>query len=124
MQPVALIRGPTAISSCPGTAVNLDGSRSSGGGIKPLAFQWAAHPIECDDYYALQAQLAPQASDEVVELLTSAGSSFHFSLTITNFLGASYSTTVTVARSASPTPTVTITSPSLLEARGTARVVI
>ena len=72
----------------------------------------------------MQAQIEPQASLERVELSVSVGSSFYFTLTITNFLGSSYSTTVTVARMPTPTPTVIITSPSVLEVRGTARVIV
>ena len=54
MQPQAIILAPTKISSCPGTQIRLDGSRSSGGGIKPLIFQWSCHPTRSDNYYTIQ----------------------------------------------------------------------
>jgi len=53
IQPVALLQAPTDISSCFGTKLTLDASRSSGGGIKPLIFQFVANPTKSDRYYAL-----------------------------------------------------------------------
>ena len=44
--PEALIQAPTALDSCAGTKLALDGTRSAGGGIKPLVFEWAAHPTK------------------------------------------------------------------------------
>jgi hypothetical protein len=122
--PFVTVQAPNDVGSCLETPLQLDGSDYLGAGYKPLLFQWAAHPLFCDDYYALQAQIAPQASSDRVALRVSAGSSFFFTLTITNFLGSSYRTTVTVSRRATPTPTVTITSPAVLEVRGTVRTTI
>jgi hypothetical protein len=51
-----------------------------------------------------------------VSLSVSTGSSFFFTLTITNFLGSIYRTNVTVVRGSTPTPTVAITSPAVLQA--------
>ena len=113
--PFVTVQAPNAVGSCLETPLELDGSDYSGAGIKPLTFLWAAHPTQCDDYYALQAQIEPQRSSDRVELSVNTGSSFLFTLTITNFLGSIYRTTVTVARRSMPTPTVTITSPSVLE---------
>jgi len=36
MAPTALVQAPAVISSCPGTSVDLDGSRSSGAAARPL----------------------------------------------------------------------------------------
>ena len=52
--PIAIISAPTKISSCPGAPMLLDGSRSSGGGIKQVTFSWSAHPTRSDNYYAIQ----------------------------------------------------------------------
>lgn len=48
VQPEAVAQAPTQVSSCPGTTVTVDGSRSVGGGIKPLIFSWRANPLTCD----------------------------------------------------------------------------
>ena len=42
--PSIVVTAPEEISSCPGSSLKLDASRSSGGGIKPLKFSWNAHP--------------------------------------------------------------------------------
>ena len=54
VQPVALVQAPEKISSCPGTPVSLTGTNSYGSGIKPLSYQWAAHPTKSDNYYSIQ----------------------------------------------------------------------
>ena len=48
VQPEAIGQGPSQISSCPGTSITLDGSRSLGGGIKALTYNWRANPLSCD----------------------------------------------------------------------------
>ena len=55
IQPIALIQAPTEISSCSGSTLNLDASRSSGSGIKPLTYSWSASPRTCDNYCELFA---------------------------------------------------------------------
>jgi hypothetical protein len=55
--PTAHILAPTAISSCPGSAIMLDGTSSSGGGIKPLAFEWSVYPTRSDNYYQIKPAL-------------------------------------------------------------------
>ena len=50
VKPIAVVQGPTEISSCPGSAITLDGARSTGGGIKPLVYSWRANPLTCDKY--------------------------------------------------------------------------
>ena len=122
--PFVTVQAPNAVGSCLETPLELDSSDYSGAGIKPLTFQWAAHPLFCDDYYALQAQIEPQRTSERVALSVNTGSSFLFTLTITNFLGSIYKTTVTVVRKSTPTPTITITSPAVLAVRGTVRTTI
>lgn len=57
IQPVALIQGAARLSSCPGTGLQIDGSRSTGSGIKPLTFAWSANPTTTDNYPAVQAAL-------------------------------------------------------------------
>ena len=46
--PVAVVQGPIQLSSCPGSSMLLDGSRSFGGGIKALTYSWRANPLTCD----------------------------------------------------------------------------
>ena len=61
VKPVALIQAPVKISSCPGTSVTLEGSRSTGGGIKPLTFQWASNPTKSDNFYEIRPSVcAPE----------------------------------------------------------------
>jgi hypothetical protein len=114
--PFVTVQAPNAVGSCLETPLELDSSDYSGAGVKPLNFQWAAHPLFCDDYYALQAQIERQRTSDRVSLSVSTGSSFFFTLTITNFLGSIYRTNVTVVRGSTPTPTVAITSPTVLQA--------
>ena len=40
--PVAVLLAPTVISVCEGTTLELDGTHSYGGGVKPLRFTWTA----------------------------------------------------------------------------------
>lgn len=54
VQPVALIQAPVSISSCPGTAIILDGSRSHGSGIKSLRYQWGVDPTRSDRSSSIQ----------------------------------------------------------------------
>ena len=87
VQPMVVIRGPEVVGGCPDTPIALDASDYSGGGIRPLSFEWMAHPSKCDNYYSLSAQLETQKDQEQLALLTSKGSSYLFMLTATNFLG-------------------------------------
>ena len=94
-----------SISSCAGSEVELDGSRSSGGGMKPLTFEWAAHPILSDNYDAIQPLLATLGSVDVARLSTAlnGGSNFVFLLRVRTFLGStSEEVQVVVTRDALP----------------------
>ena len=109
-QPVALVQAADEISSCPGTALTLDGSRSSGGGIKPLTFRWFAHPTLSDNYLAVQPTLSRvNQSSATLRNELDGGLNFRFLLRVSTFLGRStppYS--VTVQRARIPIPTITI----------------
>ena len=61
-QPVAVLQAPLEISSCPGSPLQLDGSRSSGSGIKPFIFRWYAHPVLSDNFLTLKASLDAKGS--------------------------------------------------------------
>lgn len=68
IQPEAVIQGTNLISSCPGTSVKLDASRSTGSGIKPLTFTWSANPTKTDNYITVQSVLVASGSSSVVTL--------------------------------------------------------
>ena len=77
-----------------------------------------AHPTKCDNYYAISAQLEAQRDHEEIALLTSAGSSYLFMLTATNFLGRKSPVLYkSVNRTSLPIPTVTVLAPALTEIR-------
>ena len=121
-QPIAILQAPAEISSCPGTALLLDGSRSSGGGIKPLVYLWGVNPRSTDNYPlvlpAIKAQAAQSTSTPRIKLSSlqlHGGSVFEFALVVVNFLGAaSQPTVVSLKRAALPIPSITIQSPPLL----------
>ena len=106
------------VGGCPDTPIALDASDYSGGGIRPLTFEWMAHPSKCDNYYAISAQLEAQRDHEEIALLTSEGSSYLFMLTATNFLGRKSPVLYkSVNRTSLPIPTVTVLAPALTEIR-------
>ena len=118
VQPMVTIRGPEVVGGCPNTPIALDASDYSGGGIRPLTFEWMAHPSKCDNYYAISAQLEAQRDHEEIALLTSEGSSYRFMLTATNFLGRKSPVLYkSVNRTSLPIPTVTVLAPALTEIR-------
>ena len=126
-EPVALVQAPTEISSCPGTVLTLDGSRSSGGGIKPLTYRWYAHPTLCDNFYAIRPSLVAAGSASAVSLSgeLDGGRNFSFLLRTATFLGReSEPSTVVVQRAAIPIPTITVGAPPLLRLRAGASVTV
>ena len=123
--PVAYIGGPTAISSCPGTALQLDGSRSSGGGIKPLVFSWSAHPILSDSYHKVQPALSAAGDAERVSVSTEldGGRKFLFLLRVSSFLGVqSDEYEFEVLRDPLPIPTISIEAPPVFTFRSSTQV--
>ena len=60
VEPSAVIQAPEELSSCPGAALTLDASRSTGGGIKPLVFLWGSNPRATDNYQRVQAAFKSQ----------------------------------------------------------------
>ena len=120
IQPVALIQGPDKISSCPDTAMDLDGSRSTGGGIKALTYTWSVHPTKSDNAYQITAGLIPQGNTEVAKLKSelNGGNTFVFLLKVSNFLGSSSTEYEFKAlRDALPIPTISIEAPPLFTFR-------
>jgi len=106
------------VGGCPDTPIAIDASDYSGGGIRPLSFEWLAHPSKCDNYYAISEQLESQKDQEQLALLTSKGASYLFMLTATNFLGRKSPVLYKmVNRSSLPIPTVTVLAPALTEIR-------
>jgi hypothetical protein len=122
--PTALVQAPNEISSCPGTSLTLDATRSSGGGVRPLLFQWSASPRTCDNYYAISSRLstlnsADQQQQQTVELTGAdldGGNHFEIILIVRSFLGSSSTPyTIIVTRAALPVPLLTIQAPPLLQ---------
>lgn len=116
--PTAIIQRPSVIGACAGTSLYLDGSRSTGGGVKPLSFAWRALPQTCDNYWQVKSRLEAVGDVPAVELRPpeiDGGGSFAVVLTVTSYLGVtSAEYTTTVSRSALPLPSVTIEAPPLL----------
>ena len=111
VQPSALIQAATEIPACSDMVLSLDASRSTGGGIKPMAFEWSAHPTKTDNYFLVQTALDLANGAETLTLASelNGGSTFVFLLVVTNFLGQrSTAYTVTVTRATLAVPTVTI----------------
>lgn len=118
-RPTAIIMASRSISRCPGTSLKLDGSRSMGGGARPLTYRWSALPRSCDNFPMISSFLAQlPSSAETVTLeasILSGGARFDLQLVVTNFLGAdSPPTLVSVHRAAAAIPTVFINAPPLL----------
>ena len=126
--PVALIRGPTSISSCPQTSIQLDASQSSGGGIKALTFSWAAHPIMSDNARLIASAMLASGSTERVRLEETelaGGRRFLFLLRATNFLGVqSPEFNFSVLRDPLPIPTISIEAPPLFTFRSSINVTV
>lgn len=79
VEPTAVIQAPMELGSCAGSGLLLDGSRSAGGGVRPLAYSWSAPPRSCDNYYDVTAALSMAGSVPTVTLPADAldgGSSF------------------------------------------------
>ena len=116
--PSALIQSPSVISSCPGTSITLDATRSDGGGVRPLTFSWSASPRTCDNYYAVSSALLAAGSVDTITLggaELNDGAHFQLYLVVVNFLGASSSSfELTLTRDALPLPSITIQAPPLL----------
>ena len=127
VQPVSLIQAPDKISSCPGTALSLDGTRSSGGGIKPLVYTWAAHPTKSDNYYQISSSMVGQGSVEKAALSTEldGGRTYVFLLYVTNFLGSvSANYEISILRDSMPIPTISIEAPPLFTFRASSKVAL
>ena len=122
-KPVALVQAPSTLSSCSeGTSLTLDGSISTGGGIKALQFDWRALPAECDNYVPIRERLLSLGDVQRVTLRPleelAGGSTYAFRLVVTSFLGlSSEAYLMTIQRAENPVPTVTILSPPLLHAK-------
>ena len=117
--PTAFVQAPVQIDSCKGTSLTLDGTRSSGGGVRSLAFSWIALPRSCDNAAEIAALLATDQGTAATVTLggeqLDGGQRFEVQLVVTNFLGvASAPYVVVVTRAAIPVPSVSINAPSLL----------
>ena len=121
--PVAVLQVPTELSSCPDAVISIDGSRSTGSGIKPLIFTWGADPSLCDNYYRVQPRVLDANTRQIQSgSLTQAeldgGSTFVIWLRVDNFLGAqSAVVTRTITRTTLPIPTIVILAPYVLYLR-------
>ena len=118
IEPTAVIQAPTELGSCPGSQLQLDGSRSTGGGVRPLVYSWAAPPRSCDNYYEVAAALTSAGSMPSVVLPASAlngGSSFTITLTVITFLGrVSAPFHLTITRAPLPVPSLVVLAAPLL----------
>jgi hypothetical protein len=117
IQPGAVISAPSELSSCPGTSLTLDGSRSSGGGITGLIYEWHADPLLCDNYYAVQSTLDSVGSSPSVSLRgeLDGGQTFVFYLVVSqSIVGTSSWTSYNITRQTLPIPTIFIDAPPLL----------
>ena len=113
------------ISSCPGTPLQLDGTRSSGGGIKALTYTWAALSTRSDNYPDIQPSLVSQGNVPRVTLSTEldGGRTYVFLLRVSNFLGSvSTEFEITVLRDSLPIPSISIEAPPLFTFRASTAV--
>jgi hypothetical protein len=129
VSPVAVLQAPTEINSCPDTALELDGSQSTGGGIKLLNYTWRA-TTQSDNYYEIKGLLDVAAAQQLVTLPARLAATAAYPegqrvlggaqtvvvlLLVSNFLGASSEPVrVTIQRAGTPIPTIRIAG----EARG------
>jgi hypothetical protein len=123
VSPVAVLQAPTEINSCPDTALELDGSQSTGGGIKLLNFTWRP-TTQSDNYYEIKGLLDVQAAQQLVTLPARLAPTASYPdgqrvlegaetvvvlLLVSNFLGASSEPVrVTIQRAGTPIPTIRI----------------
>ena len=123
VSPVAVLQAPTEINSCPDTALELDGSQSTGGGIKLLNYTWRP-TTQSDNYYEIKGLLDVAAAQQLVTLPARlAATAAHpdgqrvlegaetvvVLLLVSNFLGASSEPVrVTIQRAGTPIPTIRI----------------
>ena len=123
--PVAVLQVPLELSSCPDAEMSIDGSRSTGSGIKPLIFTWGSDPSICDNYYQVQSRIVGANAGQIqsgtlgpAEL--AGGFTFVLWLRVDNFLGAqSAVVTRTITRATLPIPTMVILAPDVLYLRST-----
>ena len=123
--PVAVLQAPVELSSCPDASMSIDGSRSTGSGIKPLLFTWGSDPSICDNYYQVQARIERANAFQIqsgtlgpAELAN--GSTFVLWLRVDNFLGIqSAVVTRTITRATLPIPTMVILASDVLYIRTT-----
>ena len=130
IQPTAFIQAPSEIDGCPSTSLTLDGTLSTGGGIRPLTYTWTANPRSSDSYYQIAPALAAGGGiDRGVVTLGPAeldkGRRFEVRLVVTSFLGiASTPQSIVVQRAALPVPSISIKAPPVLYLPRSSSVVI
>ena len=120
--PSAVLQAPTEIDSCAGTSLLLDATRSTGGGVRPLVFEWYSDsPSKCNNWPEIGPRLdAATANGGITSLLLTGneldgGTRFIITLRVLNFLGqASEPTTTTIYKASIPLPNIAIQAPPLL----------
>lgn len=124
--PKAEIRAPEEISMCSNSALSFDGSRSVGGGARPLHYKWMAVPRESDNYFAFQQKLDELGSVAVPTLSAAdlaGGNIFTVRLVVTDVFGVqSPPASATVRRSNRTIPSVEIEAPALTYIRSSGKV--
>lgn len=112
--PVATISTPSTVGSCEG--ITLDASASTGGFGRNLTFTWSLTSVNPSSASvdAIKESLATAGSSVSFSAADTTQATYVFSLTITNWMGATASTTATVTKSSKAVPTVSISGPSLV----------
>ncbi|EGG21581.1 IPT/TIG domain-containing protein [Cavenderia fasciculata] len=109
--PVASINAPSVVGPC--NVVELDGSRSAGGGGRQLDFVWSV--VSAPDHMKQLTQILSDAKGSKVVLPNNTltiGSTYEFALKVTNWLGKSDKTSVTISKVFNDVITVNIFGPS------------
>jgi len=121
VRPTAVVRSPSQLSLCADSKLVLDASRSTGGGLRPLIYEYYAVAAECDNYELVGPALRARSgqgrriavlsgSDLTTE--SNPGYKFSASVVVRNFLGVfSNPVTVTVTRASRPIPILRLDGP-------------
>jgi hypothetical protein len=102
--PTAVISGATTVGAC--DRVNLDGRESLGDQGRPLSYEWGVGAAPRALVLAVAKQTTPNL--DVDQALLKDGTSYVFTLKVTNFLQQRADAQVTVTKSAAQLPAVII----------------
>jgi len=106
LQPVAILQGSPKLPSCGN--VRISGRKSTGSGARSMTYAWGVESTA--DTTSVEAQLSSVTIPDLAldGSLLEADAPYNFSLTVTNFFGASHTAYYVVERSALALPEIKI----------------